>query len=165
MNYFILLNLGIAALTLSFSCNQTSESNRKKTIVVEKKSIPMNEIPKNCSIKIFTYLQLAGDYPDYVLDSMKTNSNTHKNEYYIDPFIDTLKIPSNLLLAGNRFKLIGFVSTKIGYPKYNNFISPNPTKWQVFKFYSYEIIKPYRIYRYEDEIFDENLEHPIDTIK
>ncbi|MEO1435620.1 MAG: hypothetical protein AAFV80_08805 [Bacteroidota bacterium] len=81
---------------------------------------------------------------------------------YVDPYYDAyfleqadpeVSIPDRISIPGNQFLFIGRIYKKRGHPRdYQPFGPPLP-EGRVFRFYSYEILKPYQVYGpevYED---------------
>lgn len=99
------------------------------------------------------YIQYACDCPQWVIlkeyeritasypyDQIELN----KYSFYIEPAVSEIKIPDDVFLAKNKIRLIGKEYVSNGYPKDPDFMDPNPPKGRVFRYYSYEILKPFR---------------------
>jgi hypothetical protein len=68
------------------------------------------------------------------------------NCYYIEPASPELEVPWRVCVTGTKIKFIGRAYTDMRYPANAKFIDPNPPKGKVFRYYGYEIIKPYKIW-------------------
>lgn len=82
--------------------------------------------------------------------------------YYIEPASIEIEIPCYLKVNRNVIRLIGREYNEIGYPE--NFQSPDPhaPKGKVFRYYGYEIIKPYRVWG--PKVFDSVCESTGDSM-
>jgi hypothetical protein len=101
------------------------------------------------------YMQYACDCPDWVIiDKYKEFEANKKSElwdlnkfsFYIEPAVDQVAVPDEFFLSHNTIRLIGKEYDRLGYPKNPNFMDPNPPKGRVFRYYSYEVLEPYRIF-------------------
>lgn len=84
--------------------------------------------------------------------------------YYIEPADEDLKINWKATYNRNMVRFIGRSYNESGYPDKAEFIDPNPPKGKVFRYYSFEILKPYkvwgpRIFKGKDEISGDSLFH------
>lgn len=79
-------------------------------------------------------------------DSKQIVFDLDKYGYYIEPADKDLEIIWNAFMAGNIVKFIGKEYNKIGYPDNAKFMDSNPPKGKVFRYYSYEIQRPFRVW-------------------
>lgn len=110
------------------------------------------------------YIAFACDCPRWVvaaeynrIDSL--NNGKHRDptdnfvefndaefSYYLEPADKKLTLPDYVEVNGNRIRFTGRKYLKSGYPANADFMDPNPTKGNVFRYYGYEIIKPFKVW-------------------
>jgi len=70
--------------------------------------------------------------------------NLDKHGYYIESATKELELDWRIHVNGTKVKFIGREYMGKGLPKDGGFTVPNPPHGKVFRYYSYEIIKPYK---------------------
>jgi hypothetical protein len=120
------------------------EAKENFDLVIGNESNPLDTM-------VLSFLNFACDCPDwndtmhpYRYEESMTAADT--NCYYIEPAANELELPWRICVAGTKIKFIGRVYTDLGYPANAKFIDPNPPKGRVFRYYSYEVVKPYTIW-------------------
>ena len=123
----------------------------------------------NLKIKLDTidliFMAYACDCPDWLNfnEYKKTHyPNTNINSYYIEAADSSLIIDQRLFVSGNIVRFIGREYKELCYPDNARFIDPNPPKGKVFRYYSYKLLRPYRVWG--PEILDSVDELTGDTI-
>ena len=66
--------------------------------------------------------------------------------YYIEPADSALVIDWHTIVNHNRVRFIGRLYHEKGYPENEVFMHGDVPKGKVFRYYSYELLKPYRIW-------------------
>ncbi|HPB02382.1 MAG TPA: hypothetical protein PLZ67_05455 [Bacteroidales bacterium] len=72
--------------------------------------------------------------------------NNATYSYYIEPACKELMLPDYVFVNGNIIRFSGRSYIKSGYPADSDFMDPNPPKGKVFRYYGYEILKPYKVW-------------------
>lgn len=72
--------------------------------------------------------------------------NIDKHGYYIEAASDDLTINWRAEVNGTRIRLIGREYTVKRLPENGGFTVPDPPKGKVFRYYSYEILRPYKVW-------------------
>lgn len=72
--------------------------------------------------------------------------NLDKHGYYIEPASKELELNWRIQINGTKVRFIGREYLSKGLPKDEKFTVPNPPPGKVFRYYSYEIIRPYKIW-------------------
>lgn len=72
--------------------------------------------------------------------------NLYEHGYYIEAASKELKINWRTQINGTKIKLIGREYKNIGLPKDGEFTVPDPPKGKVFRYYSYQFLRPYQIW-------------------
>lgn len=71
--------------------------------------------------------------------------NNYKFGYYLEPSSPKLELENQITVPGNRVTFIGRLYKDDGYPEgFDEFMPTRPGK--VFRYYSYKIEKPYRVW-------------------
>jgi hypothetical protein len=92
------------------------------------------------------------------IDKMDVNSlSFRENCYYIEPADKKLSMTSLLLLPRTRVKLFGKKYIKMKLPSDNSIQDPNSPEGHVFRYYGFEIVRPFKIYSNE---FIKNMNNP-----
>jgi hypothetical protein len=92
--------------------------------------------------------QAATENPD--LDELDPRGQVEfdldEHGYYIEPASKDLEMNSRIEVNGTRVRLIGreYIDKKL--PESGGFTVPNPPKGKVFRYYSFQIIRPYDIW-------------------
>lgn len=106
------------------------------------------------------YISYACDCPNWVIPSEyeyaeSLNKGTLYSLYegfYLEPahqsvaYCDNSKIIGNLHLTGNIIRFIGKKYLEDGYPQNAHFIDPDPPKGKVFRYYAFEIQRPFVVW-------------------
>ncbi|MEM7657967.1 MAG: hypothetical protein AAF399_17710 [Bacteroidota bacterium] len=66
--------------------------------------------------------------------------------YYLEPASPEIELPWVAGVTGNIVRFIGREYQEIGYPQNPGFIDPDPPKGKVFRYYAYEIQRPYQVW-------------------
>lgn len=90
------------------------------------------------------YKSFACDCPQWQISSYDTGLFLDIH-YYIEPKNVNLELP-RLLVAGTRVKFIGKEYKELRYPNNAKFTDLNPPKGKVFRYFSYEVLKPYKVW-------------------
>jgi hypothetical protein len=84
------------------------------------------------------------------IDELDINSSSFKdNCYYIEPAEEKLNFASLSFLHGTRVKLFGRKYKLKKLPTNNLLQDPNPSIGNVFRYYGFEIIRPFKVYSNE----------------
>lgn len=75
---------------------------------------------------------------------LELNTDTHG--YYIEPADSSLQLKWNMEVSNNKLRFIGRLHQQKGFPEGETFQDPNPPKGKVFRYYGFEILKPYHIW-------------------
>ena len=93
------------------------------------------------------------------LDKLNINSkNFQENCYYLEPAEQQLDLTSISFLPRTRVKVIGRKYNIKKIPSNNLLQDPNPITGNVFRYYGFEIIKPFMVYSNENRKHIENIE-------
>jgi hypothetical protein len=101
----------------------------------------------------------------------QTEFNLDKHGYYIEAANKELEIDWRTEVNGTAIRFIGRVYNDKRLPKDGDFTVPNPPKGKVFRYYSYQILRPYKIwgpYKFievDKETGDSIMETTILTVK
>ncbi len=74
----------------------------------------------------------------------EVNLDTHG--YYLEPADSSLEIKWNAVVNNNRYRFIGRLHKQKGLPEGETFQDPDPPKGKVFRYYGFEILKPYLVW-------------------
>ena len=102
------------------------------------------------------YIAFACDCPDFVIESSKDTNGQYHNSYYVEPASDKVSIPEMLLYSHNEFTFHGQVIKESGFPANSQFQDPIPTPGRVFRYWSYQIKRPYKFWGPKYEVADDN---------
>lgn len=86
------------------------------------------------------------DRSDLQSDSALLVFNQKEFAYYIEPADEDLKINRKATYNRNIVRFTGRSYKEPGYPDKVEFTDPNPPKGKVFRYYSFEILKPYKVW-------------------
>jgi hypothetical protein len=93
------------------------------------------------------------------IDRIDFNSKLFKEQcYYLEPAENSINISSISFLPRTRIKLIGRKYYKQKLPIGNLLQDPNPIIGKVFRYYGFEIMKPFKVYSNEFKKIMENPE-------
>lgn len=106
--------------------------------IIEEK-IDFDSLYDNLDTIIVGYQSFACDCPQWELEKSG-------DYFYIEPSTINLETPWQIEVKGNKVKLIGKEYKGLGYPNNAKFIDGNPPKGKVFKYFGYEILKPYKVW-------------------
>ena len=107
---------------------------------------------------ILSDLRMACDCPDWFDETRYILKYPHQtciyNEmdnngkldfrYYVQPACKELSMDKLSFVPGTKVKFIGRHYKKHGLP--GDTQDPNPPKWKVFRYYSFEVVRPYKVY-------------------
>lgn len=89
-------------------------------------------------------MRWACDCPDWRYADSLRQDFSGENDFYIEPADPKLRLPDCLMIA--RVQFIGREYVAHGYPEGADYISPNPPRGKVFRYYAYKIYKPFSVY-------------------
>lgn len=120
------------------------------TLVIDKLNISevkstLIDVSMEVDTIILEYKAYACDCPDWNTNLEDTGTFL-ENHYYIDAATSNIELPWQVGVAGNKVKFIGKENEELGYPTNKKFQDPSPPKGKVFKYFSYELIKPYKVW-------------------
>lgn len=119
-----------------------------------------NDLEQNVDTLILTDMRFACDCPSWFdslgyytsieaskrSDNIDVNSALFKqNCYYLEHAAPNLNFNGIDFIPRTRVKFIGRKFLRPGLPKFNYPQDPNPPKGKVFKYYSFELVRPYKI--------------------
>lgn len=95
------------------------------------------------------------DCPDWV-DRTKGDIECKEcTDFYIEPADSTLELPGEIYTSATTVRFYGVVIPGMNLPNGRKFTVPNPPSWTVFRYYGYEILRPYKIWAPRPKIWDE----------
>jgi hypothetical protein len=83
--------------------------------------------------------------------------------YYIEEANSEVEFDGRAAVSGTTVRFIGRLYTEKRLPLNGGFVDPNPPPGKVFRYYSYKIIRPYKVYGPERFIEVDSLSH--DSLK
>lgn len=98
------------------------------------------------------YAAYACDCPQWIDPNAYQGSDNNvtfdqqEYSYYIEAAHSELELDWHMLIYGNIIRFIGEQYIELGYPAHFEFVDPNPPKGKVFRYYKYEILKPYKLW-------------------
>lgn len=72
--------------------------------------------------------------------------NLDEHGYYVEPATKELEVDGRTHVNGTTIRFIGREYTNTGLPKGVGFTVPDPPSGKVFRYYSYEVLKPYLVW-------------------
>ncbi|MEM6723197.1 MAG: hypothetical protein AAF598_04110 [Bacteroidota bacterium] len=114
-------------------------------------------------IKSDIYQRVKQDYPDLGnFDPRgRIEFNLTEHGFYIEPAHRDLTIDF-AQFNGNQIRLIGREYEAMGLPRPGRFTVPNPPEGRVFRYYAYEVIRPFTVWG--PKVIDTIYEDPPDTL-
>jgi hypothetical protein len=88
--------------------------------------------------------------------------NTDSLAYYIENASEKLKLDERVFVNGNTIRFIGRNYLFKRLPDGDEFTVPNPPKGKVFRYYSYEILHPYKVWG--PQVLDTSLNEKAPTV-
>lgn len=94
------------------------------------------------------YVSFYQAFPQLAKEKDKWTSPTQLKpfSYYIEPASPDLTLRWELCMTDNIIRFIGRKYKDPGYPENPGFIDPDPPKGNVFRYYGYEVQKPYNLW-------------------
>jgi hypothetical protein len=80
--------------------------------------------------------------------------NLERHGYYIEPAQESLELPDCIHVNGTKIRLIGRLYKNLRLPESGQFTVPNPPLGKVFRYYGYEILRPYKVWGNHVEVYN-----------
>lgn len=86
------------------------------------------------------------DCPDWIDRSKLELDCKECSDFYTEAADPSLVFPSAFLVSGNTVRFYGVRIPGMNLPAGREFTTPNPPAWTVFRYYGYEVLRPYKVW-------------------